>query len=94
MRSSFSLFNVKQKTDIEKLVKRRQEFNLSDLDRTTNQKLKLDTMKQAEKAQNYHQQVLAEAYNAKILSVQSDNSGNTKDGQDQQTVLDAEQFAE
>ena len=51
-------------------------------------------MKQAEKAQNYHQQVLGEAYNAKILSVQSENSGNIKDGQDQQTVLDAEQFAE
>ena len=42
-------------------------------------------MKQGEKVQNYHQQVLAEAYNAKILSVQSENSGNTKDGEDQQT---------
>ena len=94
MRSSFSLLNAKQKTDIEKLLKRRHEFNLSEPDCTTNKKLKLDTTKQAGKAQNHHQQILAGTYSAKSLSVQSENTENTKDGQEEPIVLDAEQPAE
>ena len=51
MRSSFSLFSAKQKTDREKLVKHRQELYLSEPDYTTNKKLKLDKTKQVKKAQ-------------------------------------------
>ena len=47
MRNSFSLYNAKQKTGKEKLVKRLQEFNLGDSDCTTDKKPKLDTTKQA-----------------------------------------------
>ena len=94
MRNSFSLYNAKQKTGEEKLVKRQQEFNLGNPDCAINKKLGLDTTKQAEKAQNYHQQVLAEAYSTKRLSVQSESSENTKNGQEEPIVLDAEQPAE
>ena len=94
MRNSFSLYNAKQKTGKEKLVKRRHEFNLSDPDCTTNKKLKLDTTKQAEKAQNHHPQVLAEAYSTKRLSVQSESPENTRNRQEEPIALDAVQPAE
>ena len=94
MRNSFYLYNAKQKTGKEKLVKRRQEFNLSNPDCTTNKKLKLDTTKQAEKAQNHHPQVLAEAYSTKRLSVQNESTEKTKSRQEEPIALDAVQPAE
>lgn len=94
MRSLFSLFNAKQKTDKKKLVKCWRKFNLRHPDCATNKTIKLDTIKQTEKAQNHHQQVLAEAYSRKRLSAQSENPINTKDGQEETIALDAERLAE
>ena len=94
MRSLFSLFNAKQKTDKKKLVKCWRKFNLGHPDCATNKTIKLDTIKQTEKAQNQHQQVLAEAYSRKRLSAQSENPINTKDGQEETIALDAERLAE
>ena len=94
MRNSFSLYNAKQKTGKDKLVKCRQEFNLGDPDCATNKKLKLDPTKQAEKAQNHHQQVLAEAYITKKLFVQIESPENTKNGQEEPIDLDVAEPAE
>ena len=66
---------------------------ICDRDCTTNKKLKLDATKHAEKAQNHHQQVLAEAYSTKRLSIQSESPESTKNGQEEPIVLDAEQPA-
>ena len=94
MRSSFYLFNVNRKQ-----TKRNQSIDDRNLIQailivSLTKKLKLATTKQAEKAQNHRQQVLAEAYSTKRLSVQSENPENTKDGQKEPTALNAEQPTE
>ena len=84
MRNSYSLYNEKQKHDKEKQVKRRHEFDLGDPDCSTNKKVRLDTRRKAEESQNFHQIVIAEAYNTKRLSIEKGSPENTNTEQDKE----------
>ena len=84
MRNSYSLYNEKQKTDKEKQVKRRHEFDLGDPDCSTKKKVRLDTRRKAEESQNFHQKVIAEAYNTKRLSIEKGGPENTNTEQDKE----------